>query len=166
MLVHAFLCLRRGVSLEVAVRLSDDVFSLPTQRCFRLRGAGLLHGALFSAYAEVFPESHATQTPWLTFLCLRRGVSLRAGDSYLHPVFSLPTQRCFRRKRLSSYAHGLFSAYAEVFPWLKLLTIPSRPFLCLRRGVSQPQSSSRFYKRFSLPTQRCFDTSTSRIIGW
>ena len=49
-----FLCLRRGVSLLIKVDAVLSVFSLPTQRCFRI--ADSLEGKplLFSAYAEVF----------------------------------------------------------------------------------------------------------------
>ena len=51
----AFLCLRRGVSIEIQ---SD-------KKSFRL----------FSAYAEVFPFSRGPLSGIRPFLCLRRGVS-------------------------------------------------------------------------------------------
>ncbi len=91
-----------------------------------------------------------------TFLCLRRGVSLkRAGDADT-ASFSLPTQRCFLSATAQLQQHPLFSAYAEVFlhhwrPGLAQLT-----FLCLRRGVSRSGGPCVLTRCFSLPTQRCF----------
>ena len=115
----AFLCLRRGVSIEIQ---SD-------KKSFRL----------FSAYAEVFPVVSDALAALAAFLCLRRGVSiparpflvpgvtflcLRRGVSLLCKVddamldFSLPTQRCFLERVLPILKEHLFSAYAEVFPSL------------------------------------------------
>ena len=72
----------------------------------------------------------------LSFLCLRRGVSIIVYFCPLFCPFSLPTQRCFRNGLWPRACWSLFSAYAEVFPRL-----------CLRE-VGQCS--------FSLPTQRCF----------
>ena len=132
-------------------------FSLPTQRCFppwQDLPRGFL---LFSAYAEVFPEfTHPQQ---------------EARD------FSLPTQRCFQCLWWCLWWCLLFSAYAEVFLRLLLtldeardFSLPTQrcfqasraslaltaTFLCLRRGVSPPQSPGCSPLPFSLPTQRCF----------
>ena len=72
----AFLCLRRGVSFDIAfILLWKYCFSLPTQRCFLTGG-----------------ELDSTTR---TFLCLRRGVSHRRCPSVPAGRFSLPTQRCF-----------------------------------------------------------------------
>ena len=54
LIFSAFLCLRRGVSSFIALVDFAYNFSLPTQRCFHDYGYWGQHGALFSAYAEVF----------------------------------------------------------------------------------------------------------------
>ena len=93
--LHPFLCLRRGVSgLEIGAKV-DIIFSLPTQRCFRSSPSSTTSGALFSAYAEVFPRSALSRSACITFLCLRRGVSGISELQCSHSGFSLPTQRCF-----------------------------------------------------------------------
>ena len=71
---------------------------------------------LFSAYAEVFLASVALFFALVTFLCLRRGVSLQRVPDQPRGFFSLPTQRCFFPEEISFFAPLLFSAYAEVFP--------------------------------------------------
>ena len=110
----SFLCLRRGVSL---IRLSSqEAFSLPTQRCFRVAHRLAACLILFSAYAEVFllQIMHLMQSTGFSlptqrcfsgsghrvrgrssFLCLRRGVSSPKVDQRIEEHFSLPTQRCF-----------------------------------------------------------------------
>ena len=92
----------------------------------------------------------------LTFLCLRRGVSIQGSAGLSADNFSLPTQRCFRLARASGDPPSLFSAYAEVF--LSPASSASRrcPFLCLRRGVSISLRDEIPEVPFSLPTQRCF----------
>ena len=56
----SFLCLRRGVSRWKCLSWVVGCFSLPTQRCFRLRRRLLKAIWLFSAYAEVFlPNSRS-----------------------------------------------------------------------------------------------------------
>ena len=54
-----FLCLRRGVSSPIPDAKRRRAFSLPTQRCFSQHGCASFDGALFSAYAEVFPSPPA-----------------------------------------------------------------------------------------------------------
>ena len=54
----------------------------------------------------------------MTFLCLRRGVSLARANANLFSDFSLPTQRCFLFENLPVDEDTLFSAYAEVFPFI------------------------------------------------
>ena len=71
---------------------------------------------LFSAYAEVFPRQVVTTLPKISFLCLRRGVSMSLKPVVSRSPFSLPTQRCFSSAPSSRRSSGLFSAYAEVFP--------------------------------------------------
>ena len=51
---RSFLCLRRGVSAIVMPFDVKGIFSLPTQRCFRLFPERTMERNLFSAYAEVF----------------------------------------------------------------------------------------------------------------
>ena len=70
-----FLCLRRGVSVKSSETASAASFSLPTQRCFFCGLDCIPPGLLFSAYAEVFPDSPGQSPPRNPFLCLRRGVS-------------------------------------------------------------------------------------------
>ena len=111
-----FLCLRRGVSSRSADAKPILVFSLPTQRCF--------------SWTTLSPSSVST------FLCLRRGVSRPKNRGYLHNFFSLPTQRCFPPVGIPGDAKELFSAYAEVFPALKIGGEYVVSFLCLRRDVS------------------------------
>ena len=151
-----FLCLRRGVSgLRYSYRSIED-FSLPTQRCFwsRDRRQGRHH--LFSAYAEVFPGKPSFRSTSTAFLCLRRGVSLVVHGENRLIAFSLPTQRCFPFRRRIVCVQGLFSAYAEVFPLHRGAAEADRAFLCLRRGVSDPDDMYNTKVDFSLPTQRCF----------
>ena len=90
-----FLCLRRGVSPLPAVQEVQRLFSLPTQRCFRIQILKLRSKKLFSAYAEVFPPRDLTVVELVAFLCLRRGVSQAFDQPITPPGFSLPTQRCF-----------------------------------------------------------------------
>ena len=72
----------------------------------------------------------------VTFLCLRRGVSIT-----LTLLYSIP---------------ALFSAYAEVFLHVSVPLIRCCTFLCLRRGVSVMPPGLFLFFTFSLPTQRCF----------
>ena len=153
----AFLCLRRGVSSATAAASSASAFSLPTQRCFFLLQLDQGRQKLFSAYAEVFPPLAPLRPDGRPFLCLRRGVSSRKSRRRKVSFFSLPTQRCFRRRRPARVlsraflclrrgvsrrvikwvpAYPLFSAYAEVFPALDAAYRSGSTFLCLRRGVS------------------------------
>ena len=76
LLCTTFLCLRRGVSHRALAGICRQNFSLPTQRCF-LGGQRPPRGdQLFSAYAEVFPRYLVAEVCVISFLCLRRGVSL------------------------------------------------------------------------------------------
>ena len=84
----------------------------------------------------MFLANHGQLARWLTFLCLRRGVS---------EVIDLSTDRSL-----------LFSAYAEVFLQCRHCRGEAAAFLCLRRGVSQGAHHPGGRKSFSLPTQRCF----------
>ena len=77
----------------------------------------------------------------VTFLCLRRGVSL---SPYGKELWML-----------------LFSAYAEVFLPRLHHRDQLHPFLCLRRGVSGLEIGAKVDIIFSLPTQRCFRSSPS-----
>ena len=131
-----FLCLRRGVSAIGGAGFDICHFSLPTQRCFHDYGYWGQHGALFSAYAEVFliPPSSGSFTRY----------------------FSLPTQRCFQPRHGRPDLNPLFSAYAEVFLGLLLRGRTPGTFLCLRRGVSKKPEDLSPGSFFSLPTQRCF----------
>ena len=131
-----FLCLRRGVS-------NPDILTDAPQR-------------LFSAYAEVFLSDPLPAPEFGPFLCLRRGVSLLIKVDAVLSVFSLPTQRCFRIADSLEGKPLLFSAYAEVFLAHNQPRFFSLAFLCLRRGVSDPEIDRAGTVIFSLPTQRCF----------
>ena len=72
-----FLCLRRGVSITSPSATPASPFSLPTQRCFSRRTKRRSESLLFSAYAEVFLDQLALGGGLATFLCLRRGVSMK-----------------------------------------------------------------------------------------
>ena len=133
-----------------------SVFSLPTQRCFRVSTHHHRKRDLFSAYAEVFLTAALAPTVKESFLCLRRGVSSDKSLSFLASGFSLPTQRCFSLPGSAFCYRQLFSAYAEVFPRDVCCYMPFRPFLCLRRGVSLKSNQAFCVRIFSLPTQRCF----------
>ena len=173
----AFLCLRRGVSKARIRWLRIHGFSLPTQRCFSLSlwkqpalllfsayaevfpgltTRSVLSAGLFSAYAEVFPATRSHRISWNPFLCLRRGVSECERQKFRLILFSLPTQRCFRKCFHVLNPPGLFSAYAEVFLGDAAITNAKIPFLCLRRGVSELIGVGVVSSPFSLPTQRCF----------
>ena len=93
-------------------------FSLPTQRCFPADPGGHALIKLFSAYAEVFLPKPFPAFLRGSFLCLRRGVSSNGRQFTLGHGFSLPTQRCFCTDFLKLNPAQLFSAYAEVFPFL------------------------------------------------
>ena len=132
----SFLCLRRGVSKTKYYDAYQIIFSLLTQRCFRLFRNHVVIEILFSAYAEVFPLSASVLRSERPFLCLRRGVSLEAV--------------------IECVVDPLFSAYAEVFPHLRPVQRHWMTFLCLRRGVSSSTGCFLLVRHFSLPTQRCF----------
>ena len=134
----SFLCLRRGVSKTKYYDAYQIIFSLPTQRCFRLFRNHVVIEILFSAYAEVFPFSRGPLSGIRPFLCLRRGVSLEAV--------------------IECVVDPLFSAYAEVFRPPKSISGLRSTFLCLRRGVSTLQGDYVLKDNFSLPTQRCFQS--------
>ena len=73
----------------------------------------------------------------VTFLCLRRGVSVRI----CLPRMAARAFLCLRRgvSAVTDAAKDvcpLFSAYAEVFPLRHLSKEERKTFLCLRRGVS------------------------------
>ena len=93
---------------------------------------------------------------FLSFLCLRRGVSPLTTSAETLDDFSLPTQRCFHFADPENWGQILFSAYAEVFPTREQAKIVFGAFLCLRRGVSPRRPPAKRLKSFSLPTQRCF----------
>ena len=133
-----------------------SAFSLPTQRCFFFGAVLSAVMSLFSAYAEVFLVLPMVLVFYITFLCLRRGVSYWGSIQADFLIFSLPTQRCFFLAFRRGCQLYLFSAYAEVFPCGSLPRRSSLPFLCLRRGVSGVGSGRNVGERFSLPTQRCF----------
>ena len=133
-----------------------SVFSLPTQRCFRLSERSRLPFELFSAYAEVFPPRSMRGSRRLAFLCLRRGVSKATKKMPTVIGFSLPTQRCFQPFFMGEGERLLFSAYAEVFPAAGKSQAAAATFLCLRRGVSMLIRAETWDQGFSLPTQRCF----------
>ena len=116
----------------------------------------VLRVCLFSAYAEVFPRRRARGVRRCTFLCLRRGVSVRCPHPPIQRDFSLPTQRCFWIPVGKGLLDTLFSAYAEVFPFYSQSKRAPPPFLCLRRGVSYAEEGATLEWVFSLPTQRCF----------
>ena len=138
-------------------------FSLPTQRCFSTKTMPTVIGALFSAYAEVFPPGLDSSGLPRTFLCLRRGVSSPYYFDERMAAFSLPTQRCFPSSRPWFWRQLLFSAYAEVFLTTGTRSDPARTFLCLRRGVSGGNGCVRDGSNFSLPTQRCFHNTDTTI---
>ena len=152
----SFLCLRRGVSKTKYYDAYQIIFSLLTQRCFRLFRNHVVIEILFSAYAEVFPLSASVLRSERPFLCLRRGVSPLTTSAETLDDFSLPTQRCFQFHRLLPARTTLFSAYAEVFLPSTSPPIITRTFLCLRRGVSTAKACELDLFFFSLPTQRCF----------
>ena len=156
LLVHAFLCLRRGVSTLLSGKTLLAVFSLPTQRCFHPIHRRSFWRALFSAYAEVFPGLTLEVLSAEPFLCLRRGVSSRRSAGREPAGFSLPTQRCFWKCHSCGRYAQLFSAYAEVFLFPIASNACLDPFLCLRRGVSKASVRHPRRQCFSLPTQRCF----------
>ena len=100
--------------------------------------------------------------------------------------FSLPTQRCFFIGDARPSSASLFSAYAEVFPWLGMFSQSERrfslptqrcfhkepsctptesAFLCLRRGVSHMNRHAANSSGFSLPTQRCFRRLITRFLS-
>ena len=166
---RCFFCFFRGISdkrlfsayAEVfpwpqVSRPGTPYFSLPTQRCFRTGLSPSRQVGLFSAYAEVFPGRDDRGQRGETFLCLRRGVSMRNASQTSGKTFSLPTQRCFLQDWIHRDYQELFSAYAEVFPAPTTLMSAWPPFLCLRRGVSHPLGHGSGVSFFSLPTQRCF----------
>ena len=107
----------------------------------------------------MFPERRRALERKAAFLCLRRGVSRAPTRLRAQSGFSLPTQRCFCSIFFSAVFELLFSAYAEVF-----LASPPQPpcfpFLCLRRGVSPQSCERQGSASFSLPTQRCFHSSS------
>ena len=110
----------------------------------------------------MFPYSECPISRGASFLCLRRGVSFPKKFLFSPRCFSLPTQRCFRELRPYWTGNDLFSAYAEVFLTSTIGRMKSRPFLCLRRGVSSRQPLDIVVNNFSLPTQRCFSCSPER----
>ena len=140
-----------------------SVFSLPTQRCFRMDIPTSEVARLFSAYAEVFLKRSTRSTLRMPFLCLRRGVSYAGGFGGTGSGFSLPTQRCFCGKDICPDRRLLFSAYAEVFPIQRSERSCSTTFLCLRRGVSADRAKESCRAPFSLPTQRCFRPSPPSV---
>ena len=143
-----------------------SVFSLPTQRCFHRRPNPHQDLRLFSAYAEVFPHRRFGVNRSPAFLCLRRGVSMAIPLKANPALFSLPTQRCFRRPFHSCGCAGLFSAYAEVFLASLPIDAAGFAFLCLRRGVSVSCAGASSRLGFSLPTQRCFPEGFRRVPGY
>ena len=111
-------------------------FSLPTQRCFSFTLHSPRSVGLFSAYAEVFLYAVIRASSSVSFLCLRRGVSITGAWRAAY--------------------EDLFSAYAEVFLPRRVAVSDRGTFLCLRRGVSKQRLLRLWWICFSLPTQRCF----------
>ena len=96
--------------------------------------------------------------------------------------FSLPTQRCFRRRGSSTSTRHAFlclrrgvSRLLSLWMEIESFSLPTQrcffgssgtpkngsSFLCLRRGVSGHTYIPDEDRRFSLPTQRCFVATLS-----
>ena len=119
----------------------------------------------------------------VSFLCLRRGVSITGSfgcddrqlfSAYAEVFLRASGIQCIElsflclRRGVSAEAltcevqPALFSAYAEVFPPGRFLPDNQAAFFCLRRGVSKPKRRCALSYHFSLPTQRCFRNPETR----
>ena len=152
----SFLRVRGGVSEKWGDAWTSDLFSPRTRRCFRTLDARHVLMAVFSAYAEVFPESQAAQVLPRRFLRVRGGVSANMLVVEMGEGFSPRTRRCFYKRVYALEQWAVFSAYAEVFLLPRCLVCPAPGFLRVRGGVSTSRASSQGVTSFSPRTRRCF----------
>ena len=130
--------------------------SLHAQRCFRGSAAFFALITVFSACAEMFPFPARIVFFLIGLLCMRRDVS--AGKWVLSSWMrsSLHAQRCFPFHLQQKKEDHVFSACAEMFPYIHNLPRGRYCLLCMRRDVSLWCYGATSWVKSSLHAQRCF----------
>ena len=151
-----FLCMRRDVSVIRVIFFSIGKFSLHAQRCFPNSTTRDTISSVFSACAEMFPHLSVYGLMQKGFLCMRRDVSIFSMIPEPTTTFSLHAQRCFPGSLQRDHRSCVFSACAEMFLTLDIVSPTIGSFLCMRRDVSSSILLSIRRGPFSLHAQRCF----------
>ena len=112
--------------------------------------------ALFSAYAEVFPEAVNDRLAGTSLLRIRGGISLSMGGYKSMTLSSPHTRRYFQLLAVCSPPWLLFSAYAEVFPSICYLSQTTGTLLRIRGGISMSKAAAEFICDSSPHTRRYF----------
>ncbi len=161
-LKKGFLRVRGGVSSRRSSSSRSRAFSPRTRRCFSDVWEIRREFFVFSAYAEVFLHQTCRSSPSRSFLRVRGGVSVLGLVPVCEPAFSPRTRRCFRRQSAWTKPSRVFSAYAEVFLFLRGLFIGPPGFLRVRGGVSHREQPAGLLRVFSPRTRRCFQRRLRR----
>ena len=129
----ALLRTRGGISLGGRDSAVFAYSSPHTRRYFRNHGGLDMAITLFSAHAEVFPDSYGVESTSYTLLRTRGGISGPALVLSDEAPSSPHTRRYFRCGIGNASKPLLFSAHAEVFP-ITSNQAPKRDSLLRTRG--------------------------------
>ena len=128
--------MRRDVSISCQDRLLPHWSSLHAQRCFCWQMGFVKLDEVFSACAEMFPVDRRRCEAEDRLLCMRRDVSELLERFPAYSESSLHAQRCFPCHLQQKKEDHVFSACAEMFPYIHNLPRGRYCLLCMRRDVS------------------------------
>ena len=153
---NCLLCMRRDVSISCQDRLLPHWSSLHAQRCFCWQMGFVKLDEVFSACAEMFPVDRRRCEAEDRLLCMRRDVSELLERFPAYSESSLHAQRCFPCHLQQKKEDHVFSACAEMFPYIHNLPRGRYCLLCMRRDVSLWCYGATSWVKSSLHAQRCF----------
>ena len=151
-----FLRASGGVSFVVHPSHRISKFSPRKRRCFCRWRNPSCQRPVFSAQAEVFLRIHLVRGILQSFLRASGGVSGKYGQYSVRLVFSPRKRRCFQKFISKIGLSSVFSAQAEVFPYLGRNNKHFLSFLRASGGVSSRVYHNRRKQSFSPRKRRCF----------
>ena len=125
-----------GISLSHCLRVLELSSSPRMRRYFRFFRHALRGTVLFSAHAEVFPKSALVYPESAPLLRACGGISTGLGSSFMREISSPRMRRYFRGDPAQHPAGGLFSAHAEVFPFVSYARATLTTLLRACGGIS------------------------------
>ena len=147
---------RGGISSSGLVPDRRRRSSPHTRRYFLESKPGGTDGLLFSAHAEVFPQLPRLRPAKSSLLRTRGGISISHSEEGVTMSSSPHTRRYFPVLEISIRTTDLFSAHAEVFPWLWFTGRRRTPLLRTRGGISCAGGCGPTRRRSSPHTRRYF----------